>query len=863
MFSIIKRLGIFPVIFIVVSVFNFSQVSAKKKVENSVAFRHVDMVGLSGKIDSIRISEVSGLEQLRSDFNRLKTTHAKLVKGKNSRKHSSEIERFCSEYSKILRFVENYSVPPVAFIMRSRYGLKGTNATMFGHRTSVGSMIAVFDPSEYNAKPKVIFDSKEGFIFDMSASFDGSKLLFSFKKDNDAPFHIWEVGIDGRDLHQVTDGYYHDINPVYLPDGRIAFASSRMETYSMCQDYLACCMHVCNSDGSNIRRIDFTTLCSNAPSVTKDGRLLFSRWEYQDKNIFSWQGIWTLNPNGRNLKLFHGNTFIIPNSTYGPKEIPGTNKVIVTLAAHHHPPVGDIGIIDRSKGLESLESFKKITDATPYTITKGDGWKKAGELRQWSPGDKFYKFAYTDPYPVNEDYSLVALCEEEYNRFRLKILNHDGTQRELFSHPELSCLNPVPLNAKPVPQVIPGEVPLEKGEGTFYVKDIYEGLLQQGVKRGEVKSLRIMGQIPKTTHVQGPRLHDQYPITGMGSYYPKSDYGTVPVNENGSVYFKAPSNTEIYFIALDEEGKEVQRMGSVTQITTGEFVSCIGCHENRLQAPSNSGNMRGMGNTPADPVAGKWGIGPVDYNKQVQPVLDKYCIKCHSGTSPKAGIDLSGDKTRYFSMSYVNLCNPKYTEYYFLNTAPTGVFPAHKTGSYVSALSEIIDSEHGNANMDKEGKQAIYAWIDANVPYYSTFDVTRPAFQGGRDILEGGETEAAKKLNKILKKLKIIDKTILPIQKKWYLPQKPTDNSYFVKEELLINYTNPHLSKALVDNLAKSSGGNAPARKAIFKSKKDQNYIAILNSINKIKQRLEENPRIDMPGATPSKKLKLWGATLR
>jgi hypothetical protein len=266
--------------------------------------------------------------------------------------------------------------------------------------------------------------------------------------------------------------------------------------------------------------------------------------------------------------------------------------------------------------------------------------------------------------------------------------------------------------------------------------------------------------------------------------------------------------------------------------------------------------MKGMGSTPSSPIAGKWGIGPVDYTTQVQPVLDKYCIECHSGAAPKANVDLSGDKTRYFSMSYINLCNPKYTEYYFLNTAPTGVFPASETGSSVSAISEIIEGSHGNVNMHEEGKRAIYAWIDANV-------LTRPKFQGGRDILEGGELKEAKELNKILKRLGIIDKPIIPEQKNWYLPLRPTDKSYFVEEELLINYTNPEWSKALVDNLAKSSGGNAPDKKAKFKSKKSRKYIDLLNSINKIKQRVEQNPRIDMPGAKPAGRIKLWGETLR
>ncbi|MCP4452345.1 MAG: hypothetical protein GY809_12860, partial [Planctomycetes bacterium] len=199
--------------------------------------------------------------------------------------------------------------PPLAFIRRDNYGMNGTNAVMFAQRTGKGSAICTYDPAHPEAHAKTIFKTDDGFIFNMNASYDGRTLVFSYKEAVNEPFHIWEIGVDGQGLRQLTRGPYHDVSPVYYPDGRIVFTSSRVESYSLCQNYLACALYIMKADGRDIRRFDFTTLCTLSPSILQDGSILCTRWEYQDKNIFGWQGLWTVNPNGRQLQLYHGNTF--------------------------------------------------------------------------------------------------------------------------------------------------------------------------------------------------------------------------------------------------------------------------------------------------------------------------------------------------------------------------------------------------------------------------------------------------------------------------------------------------------------------------------------------------------------------------
>jgi hypothetical protein len=397
---------------------------------------------------------------------------------------------------------------------------------------------------------------------------------------------------------------------------------------------------------------------------------------------------------------------------------------------------------------------------------------------------------------------------------------------------------------------LPGQVSAEAaGQGTFFVADIYGGLLGKGVKRGQIKALRIMSQVPKKYNTEGPRYHDHYPVVGYGSYYVKYYYGTVPVYEDGTAYFKAPAGVELYFIAIDSDGKEVRRMGTVTQITDGETQSCIGCHESRSSAPpARPATMARLRREPDSITPPPWGAGAVDFVQHVQPVLDRYCIECHSGRRPDGRIDLTGDKSRLFSMGYKSLIDRGFVEYYYINTGPTGNFQPLQSGSWVSRLTELIESEHAGVKMDDESRRRIYLWIDSNVPYYSTWDMSRPYTMGGRD------TWALDK------------KTMAP----WYLEfeevfevncafchgarNNKTGRSKI--DHTWINLTRPELSRALNAHLSEEAGGLGLTKKKHdqdpprFEDRNDPIYLAMLEAIRKGKEALDARPRVDMPGAT-------------
>ena len=64
--------------------------------------------------------------------------------------------------------------------------------------------------------------------------------------------------------------------------------------------------------------------------------------------------------------------------------------------------------------------------------------------------------------------------------------------------------------------------------------------------------------------------------------------GTVPVESDGSAYFRIPSGMSVFFQALDADGFALQTMRSLTYVQPGQTLSCIGCHESRYTARRES-----------------------------------------------------------------------------------------------------------------------------------------------------------------------------------------------------------------------------------------------------------------------------------
>ena len=758
--------------------------------------------------------------------------------------------------------------PKVLFIKRD------FDARPYGHATvpvfdnrKFGCQICLFDPARPAEPPAVLFSREDGQIFDMSLSFDARHVLFAYRERNVREnYHIFEMAVDGSGLRQVTTGAYMDVSAQYLPGGRIVFASSRSRAYALCQPHEVTGLFTTDRDGGDLRRIGYGALSETSPTVLDDGRVLYTRWEYVDKDVCLQQGLWSVNPDGTRVALHYGNTITVPPVMWQARQVPGTRQVIATLCAHHGYSVGALGLVDQRRGLENPASLRCITPDEPiHPTNRSFAYPEVATVC-----DAQRTWAYRDPWPIDAHRFLCAYGGPPKGgpqRYRLFLLNDCGEKTLLYGDRRVDCLNPIPLVPRPEPPDLAGATPTtDDAAGTFFVQDVYAGPLA-ALPRGTIREIRVMSQVQKSCNRLDPRAYAHGPVISMGStYFVKTCFGSAPVSPEGYAYFKAPAGVNLYFQALDGEGKEVLRMGTETQIMPGERQGCVGCHEDRFQTPYRALSREGEEVLRRGPVAlspppcGE--SGPVDFVKHVQPVFDRYCASCHSGAAPGGGLDLSSDKTIYFNMAYADLVAREGSRF-CQRDAPTnglvwwtdgnwggqtGNYQPYQSGSHRSRLCAYLENGHGGVTVDENSRRRVYAWIDAHVPYYATYDCTRPGAPGARFGWPGESFRAF---------VKVFNDNCSACHGNAASFASGLDHPNPIKEAW-INLSHPERSRVLNAHLEKAAGGwgvtgERNGRKApLLKDAGDPVYQAMLKEIRVAAAELAAKPRVDMPGAAPA-----------
>lgn len=529
-----------------------------------------------------------------------------------------------------------------------------------------------------SGEPKVVcltdsFKEPGSFLRPM-LSFDGKKVLFAWCKyypelakqrdklnkgnvPEDAFYHVFEMNIDGSNVRKLTGGKYDDFDARYLPDGRIVFCSTRRgqslqagkmtaEETLKCIDgpdiYVRCggdaqrpvavyTLHTMDGDGKNVIAISPFEMFEWEPSVAADGSILYSRWDYIDRDNMPYMKLWAINPDGTNARLIYGNYTKAPHCTFEPRSIPGSNKIMVVASGHHSQTMGSLVLLDPSAGMEGKDPLTRLTPEICFP-----------EIEGWPTN------FYANPWPLSERHHLVSWGIEPTpsqgkvrlpNAMGLYLFDAQGGREMIYRDPDISSMYPIPLRSQPTPPVIASGVNWDgPQEGRFMVADVTQGL--KTVKQGDIKALRIVGVPGKTQ----PWMNQ--PSIGVTRDDPgKVVLGTVPVEKDGSAYFKVPSGVIVFFQALDARGVAVQSMKSVTYVQPGQTVSCIGCHEDRnSSAAATSSKPLASLREPSKLIPGPEGSWPLRFDKLVQPVLEARCVSCHDAKVPMKGHE-KGAKT--------------------------------------------------------------------------------------------------------------------------------------------------------------------------------------------------------------------------
>jgi hypothetical protein len=635
----------------------------------------------------------------------------------------------------------------ILYVRRQQYASDHHNtATLFQHGEINGgkfrgpSALRVLDLA--TGETTTLLESP-GVLRDPDVHFSGERIVFAMRHQPDDYSHIYEIRADGSGLRQLTGAPgITDIDPLYLPDGDIAFSSTREPKYCMCNRHIMANLFRMEADGANIHQIGDSTLFEGHGALLPDGRILYDRWEYVDRNFGDAQGLWTVNPDGTNHAVFWGNNTASPGAVLDARPLPDGQRVVVTLSSCHDRPWGAIGIIDRRLGVDGADP---IVHTWPASAKELAGTGNYDRFRSVRP-------RYEDPWPLAEDLFLCARTlggdGEETGIFVVDIHGNEA----LLQRDTPGCFDPMPLAPRPRPAVIPVRRNYQSPTGRFYVANVYQGSHLAGVERGTVKFLRVVESPEKRywTHPSWGGQGVHCPAVNWHSFEVKRILGTVPVEEDGSAHFEVPANAFVYFQLLDADGMMVQSMRSGTTIQPGETTGCVGCHEQRLEAPPRLLQSIPRATTRAPSTLQGWHGEPRNFSfrGEVQPVLDRHCVRCHDFGKPAADkLLLAGDREITFNAAYVDLWRTKAIT--CVGGGPAPVQQAYSWGSHASRLVQTLRRGHKDVQLTPEEFDRIVTWIDLNAPYYPTYASAYPANLTGRCPLDNQEMKRLTELTGI------------------------------------------------------------------------------------------------------------------
>jgi len=638
---------------------------------------------------------------------------------------------------------------------------------------------------------------KGGLFGRFDLSFDAKTIVFDWKKAHQEGYRIYEINVDGSGLRQLTFpqadekqlvakyknpvlppvylGYHHgtdDMHPCYLPDGGIAFISSRCQYGTLCGswgNFTTTVLYRMSGDGKNMKKLTNSSVSEAYPAVLPDGRIIYTRWEYVNKGAVSVKCLWAMRPDGSASSEIYGNTIAFPPSFIQGRAIHGAANKYVMLGAPHCPQAG-VGSVIRIDMTRNIRTREPMTYITPdVDIRREGGFSFRDDKGAWKIDYKGRGRLFRDPYPLSEKLFLVSHkpagpAWTDPKAYDLHLLDETGKVQLLYADPSISCWQPIPLKPRTRPQVTPSRFDPKtaaRGLATCVVTDIHQGM--ENTPGGTIKYIRILEQVPRPwasrrfwregekVRGAGSDVYDQQHsvITRNTHLGLKVQHGVVPVEDDGSAHFYVPAEKNIYFQALDSNFMSVQVERTYVNYMPGETRSCIGCHETPNQTHAAAARVaKALKRPPSAPgpqPGEESGARPLCYVTDVQPVLDKHCIKCHGAGEgkPKADLDLRGTPTRFFSNSYERLLNRKYLPFIGENHPKTGnvhYLPPRSLGSHNSLLAAMLSKgkvklqdpqraklaaelgrKHKDLKIAPHELLKITNWIDTNGQFYGMY----------------------------------------------------------------------------------------------------------------------------------------------
>jgi len=687
-----------------------------------------------------------------------------------------------------------------------------------------------------------------------------------------------QIGYGVRSLRQITDGEWSDLDPTYLPNGNIAFVSERCGYSLQCNEYdkdeTSCNLYVVQPDGRGLRRLSVTKDGDYLPHTLDNGVLAYTRWEYHERNWANIQSIWTIRPDGTGADALFKQHLNDPWGLEETRSIPGSHKLVAIATGHHTLPAGPVVVVDPTVGINNSAGIRIVTPG----VVPPEGGMAGTPVEEG--GVQGRGGTYMHPWALSEKVFLVSYAYggmTDEKGYALYLIDVYGTRELIYRDPEISCFMPIPLRPRPRPPILAEARIPHQADAVCLVTNVHEGVTglgsppRVGEGRGEgsgpIRYLRMAEPVgwPYDNHSGGQRYEPDVKAV-MINWNPARVLGTVPVEADGSAYFRVPADTAVYFQALDENQMELVRMRSFISFQPGEVRSCNGCHETRAHAPAQFAicdlrfaicdfpdfRLRAIGNRqsaignrqsaignrqsaiplalrrpPSVPTPPPWGTQrPLSFLRDVQPVFDRNCVSCHSGLKPAGGLDFSGGLTEQHNRAYDTIQAAQLVARSNVGDDAKITQPL-MFGSHKSKLIEVIRGSHRDrVKLSEEDWLRLVTWVDANAPYHGAFINKRPE-RPPYDLAADRET-----LGRI---------TALHARRcaSCHEPAAVTRSDW-------IDLYAPERSRFLTAPLAKEAGGVGRCQEAVYADTSDADYRTVRDLVETAVQKAWQFPRRDV-----------------
>ncbi|MBN1342089.1 MAG: ThuA domain-containing protein [Phycisphaerae bacterium] len=661
---------------------------------------------------------------------------------------------------------------------------------------------------------------------------------FDLRRDEE-PIHIFEVGIDGKGVRQLTRGEWSDLDPTYLPNGDIAFVSERCGCSLQCNEYdkdeTSCNIYVMRPDGSDIRHMSVSKDGDYLPHALDDGTIAYTRWEYQERGWAHIQSIWAIRPDGTFADAVFKQHLNEPWGLEDIRSIPGGRKLVAVAAGHHTLQAGPVVIVDAARGLNNVDGIGIVT---PGVLPPEGGMAGRAVPEGGVTGAGGF---YMMPWPVSETTFLASYCygsQTDPTGYALYLIDVYGTKELVYDDPAISCFVPIPLRPRTRPPVMTDTRDAKSDRAVLAAINVGYGV--DGVAPGRIRYIRISkrDQWPYCNTYGGQRYEPDVKSV-MVNWTPARVIGTVPVEADGSAHFEVPADTPVYFQLLDENHMELRRMRSFISLQPGETRGCFGCHETRAEAPPTCAAPLALRGAPRVPMPPPWGERAISFLRDVQPVFDKHCVRCHAGMKPAGGLDFSGGLTKRYNRAYDTILT-----HGLVARSNVGddakITPPLAFGSHKSKLVAVLqgDKHRDKARLSRTDWLRLVTWIDANGPYHDGFINKRRA-EPAYDLPTDG---------------KLIEQIAAVHTRRCAACHQPSD----VTRPDWIDVRAPSRSLFLTAPLSREAGGAGRCKGLVYKDRADADYQAVVGMVQAAVEKAWQHPRRDLmallpeqPGATP------------